>query len=76
MWRSKCNAAGVREHIMARDVATRWNSTHDMLEFAVNYSAVIDDMTGGRDNPLRKFELTLAEWRIARDSSKYSRSVP
>ncbi|KAJ6525555.1 hypothetical protein DFH09DRAFT_936571, partial [Mycena vulgaris] len=70
VWRSKCNAAGVRERIMPRDVATRWNSTHNMLEFAVNYSAVIDDMTGGRDNPLRKFELTLAEWRIARDLVK------
>jgi hypothetical protein len=38
-----------------------------MMVFALEYSAVIDDMTGGRDNPLRKFELSRSEWRIAKD---------
>jgi hypothetical protein len=38
-----------------------------MMEFALRYTTVIDDMTGGRDNPLRKFELSRSEWRIAKD---------
>ncbi|KAJ7642994.1 hypothetical protein DFH06DRAFT_920279, partial [Mycena polygramma] len=66
-WRNKCKDHNLPERIIPRDVATRWNSTHDMLKFALEYTTVIDDMTGGRDNPLRKFELTGSEWRIARD---------
>lgn len=45
---------------MPRDVATRWNSTYDMLAFAVAY-----DMTGDRGHGLRKYELNSEEWRLA-----------
>lgn len=48
---------------MPRDVATRWNSTFDMLNFAVDYRKAIDIMTAVRD--LRKYELDDEEWATA-----------
>ena len=50
---------------MPRDVATRWNSTYDMLEFAIRYRSAIDDITGDKSANLRKYELDDDEWRIA-----------
>jgi len=53
--------------MMPRDVATRWNSTYDMLDFAIKYHAAIDTMTAARDLGLRNYELDQAEWNIAKD---------
>jgi len=50
---------------MVRDVTTRWNSTYDMLEFAIQYHPAIDAMTAIRDLDLRKYELVALEWKIA-----------
>lgn len=50
---------------MPRDVATRWNSTYDMLSFAIEYRAALDAMTGNRDSNLRRYELDDAEWGMA-----------
>ena len=49
---------------MPRDVRTRWNSTHDMLEFALSYRAAIDDVTGNKSANLRRYELSEDEWVI------------
>ena len=51
---------------MPRDVATRWNSTYDMLEFAVEYRSALDSITGNRDMKLRRYELSGEEWDIAK----------
>ncbi len=51
--------------MMVRDVTTRWNSTYDMLEFAICYRPAIDTMTSIRDLDLRKYELASSEWKIA-----------
>ena len=56
--------------MMPRDVATRWNSTYDMLEFAIDYRAALDSMTGDRDMNLRKFELSKKEWSMASELSE------
>ena len=49
---------------MPRDVATRWNSTYDMLEFAIKYRLAIDKITGDKLANLRKYELDDDEWSI------------
>ena len=51
--------------MMPRDVATCWNSTFDMLEFAIDYRLAIDAVTSIRDLNLRKYELADNEWDIA-----------
>jgi hypothetical protein len=51
--------------IMPRDVSTRWNSTYDMLRFAIEYRQAIESMTSDRKNDLRQFELEENEWLIA-----------
>jgi hypothetical protein len=59
--------------MMPRDVSTRWNSTFDMLDFALTYRVAIDEITSNRDLNLRKHELQDNEWEIAenlRDSLK------
>jgi hypothetical protein len=48
--------------MMPRDVATRWNSTYNMLEFALKYRKAIDELTGDRD--MRKYELDEGEWNL------------
>ena len=51
--------------MMPRDVSMRWNSTYDMLEFALNYRAALDTMTDDRDMKLRQFELSKKDWDMA-----------
>jgi hypothetical protein len=51
---------------MPRDVSTRWNSTYDMLKFALDYRVALNTITGERDMKLRKYELKDAEWEIAK----------
>jgi hypothetical protein len=48
--------------MMPRDVATRWNSTYDMLVFALEYREAIDKISGDRD--MRKYELSEEEWEL------------
>jgi hypothetical protein len=51
--------------MMPQDVSTRWNSTFDMLEFAVRYCITINAMTAVHHFDLHKYELVPAEWKIA-----------
>ena len=50
---------------MPRDVKTRWNSTYDTMEFAVEYREVVNKILGERELNLRDYELSPAEWEIA-----------
>jgi len=50
---------------MPRDVATRWNSTYDMLEFAIEYREALELITGNQRMKLRQYELTEEDWKIA-----------
>jgi hypothetical protein len=54
---------------MPRDVSTRWNSTYDMLKFALEYRKAIDVLTADRKNKLRVYELNKKEWVIAEQLS-------
>jgi hypothetical protein len=51
--------------MMPRDVTTRWNSTYDMLEFAIEYREALDSITGNQKMKLRQYELTEEDWIIA-----------
>ena len=65
--------------MMPRDVATRWNSTFDMLEFALLYHEPLDALTSLREMKLRAYELSEGEWKIAEQLSgvlKVSHSLP
>jgi hypothetical protein len=51
--------------MMPRDVITRWNSTYDMICFAIEYRDAFDAITGERDMKIRQYELSAREWGIA-----------
>ena len=53
------------ERMMPRDVTTRWNSTFDMLDFAVEHIAAVNTITSDRDMKLRQYELSEDEWDVA-----------
>jgi hypothetical protein len=76
-WRSHLEDLKMRDRIMPRDVATRWNSIFDMLEFAIEYRKALDAISGDREMDLRQFELEEFEWKIAaqlRDALKVRNS--
>jgi len=50
--------------VMLHDVATRWNSTYDMLSFALEYQKAIDVLTAKCKNRLCQLELSEREWTI------------
>jgi hypothetical protein len=51
--------------MMPRDVTTRWNSTYDMLKFALEYREALDTITGEKEMKLCKYEMDDKEWVIA-----------
>jgi hypothetical protein len=51
--------------LLSTNVTTRWNSTYDMLEFAVDYQEAIDSITGNQKIKLRQYELSEEDWEIA-----------
>jgi hypothetical protein len=54
------------ENMIPRDVTTRWNSTFDMLDFAIEHITAINTITSDRDMKLRQYELSENDWAIAR----------
>jgi hypothetical protein len=50
---------------MPRDVTTRWNSTFDMLDFAIEYRKALQLTTSNLDLNLRQYELSREEWATA-----------
>ena len=66
-WKACLENLGLAVKVMPRDVSTRWNSTYDMLCFAIEYCAAIKIITAERKNDLRQFELTEEEWAVAKE---------
>jgi hypothetical protein len=66
--------------MMPQDVTTQWNSTYNMLEFALAYRAALDGISGDREMKLRQFEMDEEEWEVACQlclvlKVRYTRSV-
>jgi len=77
-WYAKLEELGLKLHIMPCDVLTRWNSTFNMLDFALTYHMAIDEIMSNWDFNLRKHKLEDKEWEIAerlRDSLKACMSL-
>ncbi|KAF8867746.1 hypothetical protein BD779DRAFT_1417179, partial [Infundibulicybe gibba] len=47
-WRATLKTLGLGDRMMPRDVSTRWNSTFDMLVFALDYQKALDDICGNQ----------------------------
>ncbi|THH17103.1 hypothetical protein EUX98_g9192 [Antrodiella citrinella] len=62
-WRKILSDLKLPERMMPRDVSTRWNSTFEMLKFAVEYRDALEVLT--MDRELRKYELEPQEWDMA-----------
>ena len=67
-WQSHCEHARLKPNLIPRDVVTRWNSTYDMLCFALRYRPAIDKITVDKKlSQFRKFELDDREWKVVED---------
>ena len=53
--------------LIPRDVKTRWNSTYDMLNVAMEYRKVIDNITANKSLKLRQYELDEDGWEVIGD---------
>ncbi|EJD38751.1 hypothetical protein AURDEDRAFT_71892, partial [Auricularia subglabra TFB-10046 SS5] len=69
-WKELCTALKVAERILPRDVRTRWNSTYDMLRFALDYRNVIDAISSERSLGLHDYELSTEEWSTMEQLAK------
>ncbi|KAJ7832684.1 hypothetical protein B0H14DRAFT_2364680, partial [Mycena olivaceomarginata] len=64
-WEAVLQEVNLSQRLMPRDVSTRWNSTYDMLVFALQYRKAVDSLTGDRKLDLRIYEMDDAEWLVA-----------
>jgi hypothetical protein len=66
-WRRACLDHKLKANLIPRDVVTRWNSTHDMMQFALKYRKPIDSITADKSLSLRKYELDNDDWKVIED---------
>jgi len=68
-WFSTLEDLKLDECTMPQDVSMHWNSTYDMLKFAIDYWKVIDRLTGDKNLGLQQHKLSDDEWEIAKQLS-------
>ena len=64
-WYERLEEFNLSKCLMPQDILTRWNSTFDMLEFALNNQKTLDAITGNQRMELQMFELSEGEWTLA-----------
>jgi hypothetical protein len=64
-WRKLLKELGMSDRIIPCDVTTCWNSTYDMLKFALEYRKAIDMLTVDKQNELQDYELSKRKWTMA-----------
>jgi hypothetical protein len=62
-----CVDLNLKPKLIPRDVVTRWNSTYDMLAFAITYRKAIDTVTAHKALKLHRFELDDEDWGIIQE---------
>ncbi|KAG1763760.1 hypothetical protein EDD22DRAFT_776686 [Suillus occidentalis] len=70
-WKALLPELELAVRIMLHNVSTRWNSTYDMLDFAVEYRQALDNFTGDHKFGLHDFKLSEQEWTIAKQLYRY-----
>jgi hypothetical protein len=55
---------------MLQDVSTQWNSTFDMLRFAIDYHLAINAIIAECSMKLCDYELRKEEWKLAKELCK------
>ncbi|KAF8317526.1 hypothetical protein F5887DRAFT_1276209 [Amanita rubescens] len=63
-WESALKDASLDVRCMPRDVRTQWNSTYDMLHFALEYREGIDAITDKVRLGVDKLGLSEADWKL------------
>ncbi|KIK80439.1 hypothetical protein PAXRUDRAFT_158694, partial [Paxillus rubicundulus Ve08.2h10] len=63
-WQKNLSECHMTVSFMPRDVATHWNSTFDMLEYALKHWRAVNVVTQQHEPGLRKFELSYNEWLV------------
>ncbi|KAF8550526.1 hypothetical protein OG21DRAFT_397980 [Imleria badia] len=63
-WKELMRELRITVTFLPHDVATRWNSTLDLLDCALRHRKVVDGVTQRRDLGLRKYEVLDEEWTM------------
>ncbi len=71
-WFSILHDLDTAKRMMPCDITTRWNSTFDMLDFAVEHITAINTITVDCDMKLRQYKLSEGDWAIARQLNELS----
>jgi hypothetical protein len=66
-WCLACETNKLKVKLIPRDVITCWNSTYDMMAFALTYRKPIDEITANKTLKLRCYELDAEDWQIVDD---------
>jgi len=63
-WKAILQELQMAVSFLPRDVMTRWNSTFDMIDYALLHWKAINNVAQDRELGLRRFELSNNEWIV------------
>jgi len=66
-WQTICIQLGFKPNLISHDVIIWWNSTYDMMEWALKYQQPINAIIANKELKLRKYELDNSDWTIIGD---------